>query len=212
MAEITRQMEKWAGKFGREYVDRNTFSPKRLDTVYKKMYGTTATKLMHNSLGKLDKNIRILEVGSNVGNQLALLQTLGFKNLYGIEINRYAVEKAKKRLNGIDIICGSAFDIPYKDGFFDLVFTAGVLIHISPKDIKKALSEIHRVSSKYIWGFEYYSPKYQEKNYRGKNDMMWKGDFAHMYTRMFPKCRVVDEKFDKYLDSDNVDTRYLIKK
>lgn len=212
MAMTTKQLEKWAGEFGRAYVGRNTFSPDRLDAIYKRMYGVTATKLTVDMLGRLDKNMRILEVGSNVGNQLILLQKIGFKNLCGIEINRYAVEKAKKRLKGIDVICGSAFDIPFKDGFFDLVFTSGVLIHISPKDIKKVLSEINRTSSKYIWGREYYSQKYHEVKYRGRKNMMWKGDFSRMYTEMFPQCRVVREKLLKYVDSDNVDAYYLIKK
>lgn len=209
---MTKQLEKWTGEFGRKYVGRNTFSPAKLDIVYKKQYGITATKLTIDFLGKFDKKIRILEVGSNVGNQLLLLQKLGFKNLYGIEINRYAVEKAKRRLRGIDVICGSAFDIPFKDGFFDLVFTAGVLIHISPKEIRKALSEIYRVSSKYIWGYEYFAPNYHEISYRGRKNMMWKGDFSSMYTGMFPKCREIKNKFIKYLNSDNIDKFYLIKK
>ncbi len=212
MEIMTKQLEKWTGEFGRKYVGRNTFSPGKLDAVYKKMYGITASSITRDFLGKLDKDMRILEVGSNVGNQLALFQKLGFKNLYGVEINRYAVEKAKKRLKGIDVICGSAFDIPFKDGFFDLVFTAGVLIHISPKDISKALSEIYRTSSRYIWGYEYYSPEYHEITYRGRNNMMWKGDFAGMFKESFPECRIIKHRLVKYIGSDNVDKFYLIRK
>ena len=33
----------------------------------------------------------------------------------------------------------SALDIPFKDGFFELVFTIGVLIHIPPKDLLVAM-------------------------------------------------------------------------
>ena len=209
---VTKQSKNWTGDFGRKYVGRNTFSPAKLDAIYKKMYGVTASGLMRNFLGKLDRKTRILEVGSNVGNQLLVLQKLGFKNLFGIEINRYAVEKAKKRTKNIDIICASAFDMPFKDGYFGLVFTAGVLIHISPEHIKKALSEIYRVSSRYVCGYEYFSSKYQEIEYRGKENMMWKGDFAGMYTGMFRECGVLKQKFLKYSDSENVDSMFLLEK
>jgi len=60
---------------------------------------------------------------------------MGFTNLYGIELQWYAVEKAKEYTKGINIIQGSGFDIPFKDGYFDLVITNGVLIHIAPKKI-----------------------------------------------------------------------------
>jgi len=52
----------------------------------------------------------------------------------------------------VNLIQGSVFDIPFKDKYFDMVFTAGVLIHVSPSDIKKVLKEIYRCSTKYIWG------------------------------------------------------------
>jgi len=46
------------------------------------------------------------------------------------------VERSKQNLKNIDILQGSAFDVPFKDGFFDLVFTSGVLIHLASGDIR----------------------------------------------------------------------------
>ena len=37
-----------------------------------------------------------------------------------------------------------------KNNFVDAVFTNNVLIHISPEDLPKVLSEMHRVTKKYI--------------------------------------------------------------
>jgi len=51
----------------------------------------------------------------------------------------------------INIIHGVADDIPFKDGYFDMVFTSGVLIHISPGNINRVLDEIYRCSREYIW-------------------------------------------------------------
>ncbi|PKP61384.1 MAG: methyltransferase type 11 [Candidatus Altiarchaeales archaeon HGW-Altiarchaeales-1] len=213
MAKKTEQIDKWANVFGKEYTDRNLYNPRELDEFYKKTWGVTRTELNEEFLSFLDKDkTKILEVGSNVGNQLLSLQLMGFKNLYGIEISKYAVEKSKERTKDINIIYGSAFDLPFKDEYFDLVFTAGVLIHISPNDINYILDEIYRCSKKYIFGFEYYADKYTEIEYRGNKNMLWKANFCQMYLDRFKYLKLVKEKKLKYVDNDNVDSVFLIEK
>src|SRR2546430_16541 len=91
----TKQIEFWEGEFGKEYTDRNTFTHNELNSYYLTNYGISKDELNKEFLSDLDKNIRILEVGCNVGQQLSALQALGFNNLYGIELQAYAVEKAK---------------------------------------------------------------------------------------------------------------------
>jgi len=205
-------MEKWSGDFGKEYTDRNVFSLEELDTFYKSKYGVTRTELNQRFLEGMDRSIRVLEVGSNVGNQLLCLQSMGFVNLYGIELQSYAVELSKARTKRINIIEGSAFDIPYKDGYFDLVFTSGVLIHINPSDIVWALREILRCTREYIWGFEYYADEHTEITYRGHKELLWKADYAKLYLQQFEDLKIVKEERLKYLDSDNMDTMFLLKK
>jgi len=212
MIEMTKQMEKWSGDFGKEYTDRNAFSLEELDTLYKSKYGVTRTQLNQRFLEGMDRSIRVLEVGSNVGNQLLCLQSMGFVNLYGIELQSYAVELSKARTKRINIIEGSAFDIPYKDGYFDLVFTSGVLIHINPSDIVWALREILRCTREYIWGFEYYADEHTEITYRGHKELLWKADYAKLYLQRFEDLKIVEEERLKYLDSDNIDTMFLLKK
>ena len=208
----TNQMENWAGEFGIEYTKRNIFSPRDLDLSYKKKYGLTRTELNKLFLDQFDRSMKILEVGSNIGIQLALLQKMGFENLYGIEINKTAVELSKKFTKNVNIIWGSAFDIPFKDKYFDLVFTSGLLIHIHPNDIKRVLSEIYRCSNKYIWGFEYFSESYMEIKYRGHDNLLWKANFPKIYIETFNNLRLVRIEFIKYLTDDNVDVMFLIEK
>jgi pseudaminic acid biosynthesis-associated methylase len=212
MIEMTKQMEKWSGDFGKEYTDRNAFSLEELDTLYKSKYGVTRTQLNQRFLEGMDRSIRVLEVGSNVGNQLLCLQSMGFVNLYGIELQSYAVELSKARTKRINIIEGSAFDIPYKDGYFDLVFTSGVLIHINPSDIVWALREILRCTREYIWGFEYYADEHIEIIYRGHQELLWKADYAKLYLQQFEDLKIAKEERLKYSDSDNIDTMFLLKK
>lgn len=212
MVKITEQMEEWAGQLGKEYTDRNALSLDEMEVLYKRNYGVTRTELNERFLKRIDRSIRILEVGSNVGNQLFCLQRMGFSNLYGIELQSYAVELSKSRTRRINIIEGSAFDIPYKDGYFDLVFTSGVLIHISPSDIALAMREIYRCTSEYIWGFEYYADKYTEITYRGHGNLLWKADFARLYLDQFGDLELVKEERLKYLYNDNVDSMFLLRR
>lgn len=212
MAKMTEQMEKWAGQFGKEYTDRNALSLDDMEALYQRNYGITRTELNAQFLDGIDHSIRILEVGSNVGNQLLCLQRMGFGNLYGIELQGYAVELSKSRTRGINIIEGSAFDIPYKDRYFDLVFTSGLLIHIGPSDIGRAMKEIHRCTQEYIWGLEYYATKYTEIAYREQRNLLWKADFARLYLDLFCDLELVKEKRLQYLNNENIDAMFLLRK
>ena len=212
MQKISKQITKWKDKFGKEYTNRNALTLDELERMYENNYGLSRTELNNIFIGKFDHSIKILEVGSNIGNQLLLLQKMGFKNLYGIEINDYAVELSKQRTNNINIIQGSAFDIPFKNEYFDLVFTSGVLIHIPPLDINLALNEIYRCTREYIWGFEYYDEKYTEVIYRGNKNLLWKTNFSKIYLSLFDDLEIIKEKKLKYLNDNNIDLMFLLKK
>ena len=212
MNKKTEQALKWSGAFGREYTERNPQSIEEMEELYTRNYGLTRTELNRRFLDNLDRSMRILEVGSNVGNQLLCLQRMGFDHLYGIELQSYAVEIAKSKSKNINIIQGEASDIPFKDGYFDMVFTSGVLIHISPNNLPEVLREIHRCTKKYIFGFEYYSDDTKEIPYRGNSDLLWKADFAEKYLERFDNLTLVKEERIKYLGNDNVDAMFLLKK
>lgn len=212
MSKITKQMKEWMGAFGEEYTDRNALTLKEMNELYRKCCGITRTELNKLFVGDLARSIKILEVGSNIGNQLLLLQKLGFKSLYGIEINTYAVEFSKSRTENINIVQGSAFDIPFKDSYFDLAFTSGLLIHIAPSDIEVVMQEIHRCSRDYIWGFEYYADKYTEIVYRGKKNLLWKANFPRLYLDLFGDLELAKEKPLKHLNDNNIDIMFLLKK
>lgn len=209
---VTVQEENWGGEHGQEYTKRNPQGIEEMDALYQQNFGIARTELNLDFLDILPRSIKILEVGSNVGVQLMFLQKMGFTRLFGVEINREAINLAKSLTKDIDIIQGSAMDIPFKDCYFDLVFTSGVLIHIAPQNVRKIMEEIHRCSKKYIWGFEYYASEYTEILYRGKTNMLWKADFCKMYQDYFPGLTLIKEKKVKYLDSDNQDSMFLLEK
>jgi len=208
----TPQTDVWNGRFGRDYTDRNPHSLEELQALYKKNYGTTRIELNERFLQGLDRSIRILEVGSGLGMQLLCLQSMGFGNLYGVELQEYAVEESKAETRGINIIQGTAFDIPFKDGYFDLVYTSGVLIHIHPDDLAAAMGEIYRCTGRHIWGLEYFADTCTEVEYRGNENLLWKNDFARLYLDRLSDLELVQEERIKYQDVDNQDAMFLLRK
>jgi pseudaminic acid biosynthesis-associated methylase len=207
------QEEIWNGEFGKEYTERNIYSPQGLDEAYIEQYGISRIEMNKEFLSEyVSKSAKILEIGCNVGNQLRVLQKMGFNNLYGIELQPYAVQRAKDLTKGINIIQGVADDIAFKDGYFDLVFTSGVLIHIAPENLSKVMKEITRCSNKHVWGFEYYSDAFAEISYRENENALWKGNYDEEYIRNCPELKLIKEKKYKYIENSNIDSMFLLSK
>ncbi|MDH4214079.1 MAG: methyltransferase domain-containing protein [Candidatus Thorarchaeota archaeon] len=204
----TEQEEFWTGEFGNEYTIRNSGD---WDTFYKKQWGVSRSELNKEFLSSINKNARILEVGCNRANQLLILENQGYSNLWGLEINKKALEIARENKK-FSIVEGSAFDIPFKDGFFDLVFTSGVLIHIAPDDLPQIIDEMYRVSSRYLWCFEYYSETCKEIVYRGHENRLWKNNFLRIFMDQYSDLILIKEKKLKYLENENVDMMFLLEK
>jgi pseudaminic acid biosynthesis-associated methylase len=202
----------WAGKFGDDYTKRNIYGREELDELYINRYGASRTEMNQLFLGDLDRNARILEVGCNAGNQLALLQKMGFTNLHGVEINSDAAEIARTRVNGAIYSGISASDLSlFENNSFDLVFTSGVLIHINPNELLNVMSEVTRVSKKYVWGFEYFSPSHTEVNYRNKSDLLWRDNYAAMYGVYYGLTRVKEKFYPNIGNEELIDHMFMMK-
>ena len=208
----TEQMKVWKGDFGKAYTDRNPHLVEEIEVLYEKNYGITRTGMNKIFLDGIDHSARILEVGCNIGTQLMCLREMGFHNLYGLELQEYAIRRSPTRSLGIQIIQGSALNIPASDSSFDLVFTSGVLIHISPWEQPIVLKEVHRCTKDYIWGFEYYSDVTTQVDYRGNKNLLWKGNFTKLYTSVFNDLTLIREERFKYLSSNNADVMFLLRK
>lgn len=204
--ELEHMADAWKGEFGNSYTARN-FDP----VNYVARYGMERWE-MFNAVFKnvIKKDAKVLEVGCNVGNQLEVLRKMGFTDLHGIDVNQTAVSIAQGR--GFDVSIGDALNIKFDTGSFDLVFTAGLLIHMSPADLPKAISEVCRVSRAYIAGFEYFSEKPEEIPYRD-GVWLWKGDFCKEYTAICMNATLAVQKVFKHVDgSGNRDVGFLINK
>jgi pseudaminic acid biosynthesis-associated methylase len=208
----TDQIAFWASEEGQQYTDRNPQSVEHENSANLEMHGISRSDMNDVFLGTLDKSSSMLEVGANLGLQLEILRQGGFTNARGVELNPYAVEQSKKIHPEVNIIQGSGFELPFDDASFDLVYTSGVLIHISPETIPDFMREIHRVSKRYIWGFEYYAPELTEIEYRGRKNLLWKRDFAGLYQELFSDLKLVKEEKYPIKGTENIDTMFLLEK
>ena len=211
-SQITSQFRKWTADFGREYTDRNNGTSAELDEFYRMTYGASRKEFNQRFLEAVPKDARILEVGCNIGTQLLVLKEMDFTDLSGVEIQSYALQGAKERLGDAQILSASALSLPFADQEFDLVFTSGVLIHIAPVDLPTALAEIHRCTKKWVWGMEYYAPQMTEVVYRGNSNLLWKTDYSRLYLDTFADLELVREERLPYLENENVDTMFLLRR
>ncbi|CAK0772140.1 Methyltransferase type 11 [Gammaproteobacteria bacterium] len=213
MTRFTKQMKEWFSEFGRAYTDRNDFGLDGIEQLYVSQFGIGRRELNRMFLGDLARDRSILEVGCNVGNQLAFLAEMGFSRLAGVEVQNYALTRARERLPDALLVQGSALALPFPDDSFDLVFTSGVLIHIHPDHLPGVLAEIHRVSRNFIWGMEYFCATHTEIFYRGKRGLLWKAPFAALYQQNFSDLALIREQHFPYQGKiDNVDSMYLLSK
>ncbi|NIM45393.1 MAG: methyltransferase domain-containing protein [Nitrososphaeria archaeon] len=91
----------------------------------------------------------VLDLGCGVGRHCVYLAENGF-DVVGLDVSGSALRTAKewireKRLANADFILGSMTDIPFGDCRFDAVISASVVHHAIKEQIRKAVTEIHRV-------------------------------------------------------------------
>lgn len=215
---MSKEEDRWQSQFGDEYTDRNPQTVEAMDRVQSAKKGISRTAFTRAFFTELEKPLKLrktLEIGCNVGVVLQILSDLGFENLYGIDVNQRAIDVAKQETVDKDIyvIKGSAFDVPFKDAFFDLVYCNGLLIHIAPDDVGYVLDEMHRCSSKYIWCYENYSDSYEMVLWRGEKDMLWKTNFAKLFVDRFSDLKLVKEERIPYVGHPElVDSMFLLEK
>jgi pseudaminic acid biosynthesis-associated methylase len=165
---MNAQEEFWKGSFGDEYLKRNRVDWKVRRSFWDLMLEKTGAR-------------SVLEVGANAGwNLLALRDNDPTVKLRGVDLNPNAIAEA--RANALDVREVPAAKVgecwPKR---FDLVFTAGVLIHVATDDLQRVMSSIVGASSRWVLAVEYDAVYEQEIDYRGHAARLWKRPFGLLY-------------------------------
>lgn len=182
MSEGDSQLDRWAGGFGRAYTDRNVVDWRVRVPAFRTMLGGLPLA-------------SVLEVGCNRGHNLVAIADATGAAVTGLEPNEYALELARQAAPSANVVAGVASDLPFPDGTFDCVLTAGVLIHVPPDELDRVLIEIVRVARRYVLAVEYHAERDETIVYRGNHDMLWKRDFRSHYMRVAPDLTVLRDGF-----------------
>ena len=178
----------WRGAFGAEYIDRNR------PTVDATSEAAAVFERMFRAAGVMGEITSVLEVGANIGiNLIGLRQMLGASaRLAAVEPNPAACDRLRSdKVLGLDAVMeADAYQIPVRDGAFDVTFTNGVLIHVPPDRLVDAMREITRVSRRFVLCSEYFSHVPVEIKYRGRSELLWKRDFGQAYLDTCPELQV----------------------
>lgn len=170
MNKLNFQQKYW--KLNKSYISRNKkFDNKLGAIVWKKLL-------------KKKKIFQVLECGSNIGRNLKQINiAYPRKKLSFIEINKKAYEICKKNKNIFYSYNSSIENCKIKNNSFDLVFTSGVLIHVSDSSLKKIINNMTNWTKKYILVMEYFSTSRIEKKYRGKRGLLFTRDYGKEFLK-----------------------------
>lgn len=186
----TEQEKFWAGDFGAAYRQRNADDA----LIMAKIARFSRVLRTAPQVGS------ILELGCNIGLNLVALNKINPRfELAGYEINEESA-KVARGFGFQDITTGTILQKIPEDRKYDLVFTAGVLIHINPDQLDKVYDNLYSLSKKYVLVAEYYNPSPVTVNYHGHSERLFKRDFAGELMDRYD-LKLVDYGFDYHRDN-----------
>lgn len=199
-AETKRLENLWGGEFGDEYVERNRSAPNSRQKFWTEILTEYPVK-------------RILEVGCNVGLNLQCVTAhVEPHEVYGIDINRKALADLRKNMSEVNALWTPARTLPLRDGYFDMTYTMGVLIHQPEATLPLVMSEVVRCSKKYVLCGEYYSEETIEIPYREQTGALFKRNYGKIYQELFPELKLLKHKFLTAADGFDDVTIWLFEK
>jgi len=91
------------------------------------------TKLFFNKLN-INKGSSILEIGCGIGSFLNSIYGIGYKNIVGVDISKYAIDSGKKKHPHLDLRYMDANALKFKGNPFDICFSFDLVEHLEDID------------------------------------------------------------------------------
>mgnify|MGYP001561020202 CR=1 FL=1 len=133
------------------------------------VYGDISKFIWYNILGL--GCMKTLDVGCNIG--MELVSFPNYATVTGIDNNFKAISQAIDRFPAFRFLHLDVTDLDrIQDNSYDMVFDRGLLIHLD--DVDKAMSEMLRVSKKYVMNLEYYGEDGKKINWRGGSPLFYR--------------------------------------
>lgn len=164
----------WAGKFGDEYTQRNRVAWKARVPFWSKILERTHAR-------------NVFELGPNAGWNLRAIRTALQPEMAlttGLEINTHAAQEACD--NGDAVYAGPSEHMTalFNPAWFDLTFTAGVLIHMPPEQLQRVMADLVSLSGRWVLAIEYAADEEEGIEYRDHIGRLWRRPFGRLYERL----------------------------
>jgi SAM-dependent methyltransferase/glycosyltransferase involved in cell wall biosynthesis len=134
--------------------------------------------------------VRALDFGCGFGRHLRNLKRIGASEFHGVDMSQKMVDTAREHV--ADPAIASRIQriqprsrLPFPDGYFDVVMTSEVLIHVDTLDLPAILRELWRVSKSAILHIENL-PVTGSRKENLAHDGCWLHDFRALYSDIGP--------------------------
>lgn len=163
----TSECEKfWKGEFGDAYTRRNRVDWRARIPFWRTIIEITGAR-------------SVFEFGCNAGWNLSAIQRVDqFIVTEGCDVNESAIDQAMAA--GHDVWR----EWPPEPRPAELVFTAGVLIHIPPDNLEEVLHNLYYQSTDWVLAVEYDEAIEVEVEYRGHTGRLWRRPYGELYQDM----------------------------
>ena len=166
----------WAKTYADDYIKKNSEFDDKL--------GAQAwTKMLQETHGEVEN---FLECGCNIGRNIEQLKwALPNAKPSIIEISEPAFNFVVARHDFDEAYNGPILDSNLEMASYDLVFTMGVLIHISPDHLLDHMRKMFEYSKRYVLIGEYFNRSPVSLDYQGEKDKLFKRDFGKLFLESF---------------------------
>jgi len=144
----------------------------------------------------------VLEIGCGTGIDLRLFPE-NFQ-IYGVDLNDYALEIAKEKIPFANFKKASITDLPFEDSSIDFVFTHQLLNYLDDEALDKGIAEMYRVASKYIMNCEKFEESEQQIDVNHK--------YRNVYKRWLDYNVRIISNVDMHEDIDPDKSRFTLLK
>lgn len=173
--DFAAPVELWKNDFGDAYHSRNRVRWRDRIPFFE-------------TIAKLTQARSAFEVGCGPGWNLSALHAVGLRRVAGCDVNKNALDEAQQVGLGVYDMAAKDCATKYGNAVYDLVFTAGCLIHILPNELPATMAAIVRTSRRHVLAIEYAALEETEVEYRGQMGALWKRPYGQLYEAMGLKC------------------------
>ena len=165
LKSIETGVELWSGDFGNDYTKRNQVAWRMRIPFWRRIIEQSTTARS------------AFEMGANAGWNLSAIQWVNRDmTLTGNDINDQAAQQARDA--GLHV--ETRIDFPNMPRA-ELVFTAGVLIHIEPEHLTEVMRALVEKSYRWVLAIEYAAGIETQVEYRGHTEKCWKRPYGGLY-------------------------------